>query len=285
MTKIHEHIKRLANYANSKYKNDEYYTPKETVEFIFEKLIGYEFIKDKIIYCPCDGEQSEFVKYLKANKDKLNYKDFWYTSDDFNTHIDLIKNADLVITNPPFSKIRKEYFPLMQKYAKNYLFFHSTINLCMYLKEDVFLYRSDHNCYVVPFDDIRKPVRGTKDKVYINTIFVSSFKCNQLHKHNIPKKTYTELYKDKDPVWVQLNDNEKYLNIDKITDIPIDYNEQMLVPITILYDYFKQYFDITEFNIKKSINGFSDGRRRYIRVLVKWKNKYTRPNEVMEEKK
>ena len=279
MTKSNEQLKILCKYSTSKNKNDEYYTPKETVEFIFEKLIGYEFIKDKIIYCPCDGEQSEFVKYLKEKKDELKYKDFWYTSDDFNTHIDLIKNADLVITNPPFSKIRKEYFPLMKKYAKNYLFFHSPINLHMYLKEDVFLYRSDYNYYVVPFDDIRKPVGGTKNKVYVNTIFVSSFKCNQLHKHRLPEKTYAELYKDKDPVWFQLNDNEKYLNIDKITDIPIDYNEPMLVPITILYDYFKQHFDITEFNIKKSLNIFSDGKHRYIRILSKWKNKYIRPNE------
>ena len=279
MANIHENFKRLANYANSKYKNDEYYTPKETVEFIFEKLIGYEFIKDKIIYCPCDGEQSEFVKYLKEKKDDLNYKDFWYTSDDFNTHIDLIKNADIVITNPPFSKIRNEYFPLMKKYAKNYLFFHSPINLYMYITEDVFLYRSDHNIYVVPFDDIRKPIPGAKDSVYVGTIFVSSFKCNQLHKHHFPKKTYTELYKDKEPVWFQINDNEKILNIDKIVDIPIDYNEPMLVPITILYDYFKQYFDIKEYNTKKSLDMFSDGKHRYIRVLAKWKNKYIRPNE------
>lgn len=271
MTSNHENLIRLSKYSNSKYRNDEYYTPKETVEFIFEKLIGYEFIKDKIIYCPCDGEQSEFVKYLKENKDKLNYKDFWYTSDDFNTHIDLIKNADLVITNPPFSKIRKEYFPLMKKYAKNYFFFHSPINLYMYINEDVFLYRSDHNHYVVPFDDIRKLARGTENNVYVSTIFVSSFKCNQLRKHHFPKKTYDELYKDKEPVWFQINDNEKILNIDKISDIPIDYNEQMLVPITILYDYFKQHFDITEYNIKKSLNAFSDGKRRFIRILTKWK--------------
>ena len=45
-------------------------------------------------------------------------------------------------------------------------------------------------------------------------------------------------------MWVEINDNEKILNIDKIADIPIDYNEPMFVPITILYDYFKQYFDI-----------------------------------------
>ena len=279
MTNTHENVKRLSNYANSKYRNDEYYTSKETVEFIFEKLIGYEFIKDKIIYCPCDGEQSEFVKYLKEKKDDLNYKDFWYTSDDFNTHIDLIKNADLVITNPPFSKIRNEYFPLMKKYAKNYLFFHTPINLYIYQNEEVFLYRSDYNYYVVPFDDIRKPIQGTKDRVYVGTIFVSSFKCNQLRKHRFPKKTYNELYKDKEPVWFQINDNEKILNIDKIADIPIDYNEPMLVPLTILYDYFKQYFDIKEYNTKKSLNSFSDSKPRFIRVLTKWKNKYIRSNE------
>ena len=58
----------------------------------------------------------------------------------------------------------------------------------MYQNEDVFLYRSDHNNYDVPFDDIRKPIPGAKDSVYVGTIFVSSFKCNQLHKHHFPKK-------------------------------------------------------------------------------------------------
>lgn len=142
-----------------------------------------------------------------------------------------------------------------------------------------FLYRSDHNIYDVPFDDIRKPTRGTEKNVFVSTIFISSFKCNQLHKHHFPKKTYAELYKDKEPVCFQIHDNEKILNIDKITDIPIDYNDPMLVPITVLYDYFKQHFDITEFNIKKSLDGFSDGKHRFIRVLVKWKNKNIRPNK------
>lgn len=79
-------------------------------------------------------------------------------------------------------------------------------------------------------------------------------------------------------MWFQINDNEKILNIDKIADIPIDYNEPMLVPITILYDYFKQYFDTKEYNIKKSLNSFSDSKHRFARVLAKWKNKYIRQN-------
>lgn len=268
MTKAKDCLKRLVKYANSKNKNDEYYTLRETVEYIFEKVIGYDFLKDKIIYCPCDGEQSEFVKYLKENKDEINYKDFWYTSDDFNTHIDLIQKADLVITNPPFSKIRKEYFPLMKKYAKNYFFFHSPINLHIYQYEDVFLYRSNHEIYNVP-TDIMKPACGSKDQVFVNTIFVANFKCNQLFHHRFFEKSYKELYKDKEPVWAEINDGTRILSIDKIVDIPIDYDKPMLVPITILYDYFKQHFDVI--NVQNKIIKFSDDTPRYVRILVKWK--------------
>lgn len=260
---LSERFKRLCEYGLSKNKNDEYYTLRETVEYVFEKVIGYDFLKNKIIYCPCDGEESEFVKYLKEKKYEINYKDFWYTSDDYNTHIDLIQQADLVITNPPFSKIRKEYFPLMKKYAKNYFFFHTTTTLDLYQNEDVFMYRSNYEIY-------KAGVGCTKDQVFVSTIFVSSFKCNQTFNHHFPKKKYNELYKDKEPVWAKIDDREKILCIDKITDIPIDYDGLMLVPITILYDYFKQHFDVTEISSRNTRFKFSDGKSRYTRILVKW---------------
>ena len=266
MTKLKDFFKRQIEYSHSKNRNDEYYTKIEEVEEIFEKVIGYDFLKDKIIYCPCDGEQSEFVKYLKEKKDEINYKDFWYTSDDFNTHIDLIQKADLVITNPPFSKVIREYYPLMKKYAKNYFFFHSTTSMYKYNDNDVFIYRANRFNFNTQFFSQFTCMK----EAYVNHIYVSNFKCNQPCKHKFPIRTYDELYKDKEPVHAEISDGTRILSIDKNADIPIDYDKPMLVPITILYDYFKQHFDVTE--LQGKIIKFSDEKSRYIRFLVKWKN-------------
>ena len=62
--------------------NDEWYTTKEHVEFIFNNYLGNEDFTDKIIYCPADSDESEFVKYLKANKLMLKYKKWRGGQDD-----------------------------------------------------------------------------------------------------------------------------------------------------------------------------------------------------------
>ena len=100
---------------NQKAYDDEYYTLYEEVKEIFERYIPIEELKDKIIYCPCDSDESNFVIYLKEHKDDIQYKELIYTSDDFNTHLDLFEKCDIIITNPPFSKIVKEFISILKK--------------------------------------------------------------------------------------------------------------------------------------------------------------------------
>ena len=59
--------------SHLKYKfsdSDEYYTPIETVENIFQKLPAC--VKEKKIWFPCDNDESAFVKF--AQKERLIYK-------------------------------------------------------------------------------------------------------------------------------------------------------------------------------------------------------------------
>lgn len=58
-------------------KNDEFYTQYKDVENIINEYL--EDLKDKIIYCNCDLEWSNFVKYFKDNKDIIKYKEFYHT--------------------------------------------------------------------------------------------------------------------------------------------------------------------------------------------------------------
>ena len=77
---------------------DEYYTPKYIVEILLPYLKETNF---KTIWCPCDKQESEFVKVLKENGYNIIY-----------SHIDNNQNFltykpkeqyDCIITNPPFS--------------------------------------------------------------------------------------------------------------------------------------------------------------------------------------
>ena len=133
-------------------KNDEFYTQYETVEKEINRYVDYDkdLFKDKVILLPCDNpEWSNFVKYFfdnfnnfgikkliassfekdgqgnyfifdKENIDSLNWGDYKalklkgdgdFASEEITSFRD---EADFVITNPPFSKI-KDFYPWLKE--------------------------------------------------------------------------------------------------------------------------------------------------------------------------
>lgn len=110
-----------------KAKNDEFYTVMSDIENELQHYI--HLFKDKVIYCNCDSPNSNFVKYFISNEKKLGYKKFihtWYDpvtkTGSFNSpeSIELLKQCDIVVTNPPFSLFR-EFIDLLMKYDKKFL--------------------------------------------------------------------------------------------------------------------------------------------------------------------
>ncbi len=79
----------------SKGKNDECYTPKYAVEPIVKYIQ-----KDKIIWCPFDTEESEFVKVFKENNIKIVYSHIKNGQDFFEYEPE---QWDIIISNPPFT--------------------------------------------------------------------------------------------------------------------------------------------------------------------------------------
>lgn len=86
--------KAMIEYAK-KEVYDEFYTPR----FAVEPLLKY-IPKDKIIWCPFDTEDSNYVKVFKENGYKVIYshistgQDFFYYEPD---------EYDIIVSNPPFS--------------------------------------------------------------------------------------------------------------------------------------------------------------------------------------
>lgn len=81
--------------------NDECYTPRYGVLPLLEFLEPY---KDKIIWCPFDTSESEFVKVLYENGFNVVFSHI-DTGQDFYEYEP--ENWDLIISNPPFTNKRK----------------------------------------------------------------------------------------------------------------------------------------------------------------------------------
>jgi len=84
-------------------KNDECYTQRYAVEPLLEFL---EPFKNKIIWCPFDTEESEFVKVLQENNFKVVFSHIDNGQDFYNYEPE---EWDLILSIPPFTG-KKEIF-------------------------------------------------------------------------------------------------------------------------------------------------------------------------------
>ena len=103
-------------------KNDEYCTYYDDVVTGLEPYKSY--LLGKRVLCPCDTDDSNFVKYLRElGCNVICYHkengDEWYKPDDY----------DICVTNPPFSKIKSFY----QTFKDKPLIFVCTFNHLTYL--------------------------------------------------------------------------------------------------------------------------------------------------------
>lgn len=249
-------------------KNDEFYTLYENVADIFENYLNNYDFTNKIIYLPCDGEQSNFVKYLKENKLRLKYKDLIYTSDDFNTHKDLFNKADIIITNPPFSKLSKEFIPILVECKKDFFILGAKISLFGYNKKFEIEYNIYNIKYILPkrkqyfFKDNNDLIKG------VPIIFITNIENIE---DNFNKRLLLNRYK-----------NNKYFNadiygkdclcFDKLKDVFIT-DEYLVLPTTVLFEHNKYLFNIEHIKQIRNLIG-PDKKCRYLRFLCKIKDEY-----------
>lgn len=93
----------------SKWQNDECYTPDYAVRPILKYLP-----KDKIIWCPFDKEESNFVKILKEEWYKVVFSHIDYWQDFFEYEPE---EWDMIVSNPPFTN-KRAYFERAIKLQK-----------------------------------------------------------------------------------------------------------------------------------------------------------------------
>lgn len=297
----------------NKAKKDEFYTQLVDIE----KELGHyrEYLHWKIIFCNCDDpEESHFWKYFSENfeflwlkklvathfeAEKLSYKleivrdinndgrinklDTIKTAlkqnGDFRSPecIEILKEADIVVTNPPFSLFR-EYVAQLNEYEKKFVII-GNVNSITYkeifklIKENrIWLGYSIHSGdreFRVPEN---YPLLSSWNRVdnngnkFIRVKWVRWFTnldYTERHEDLILYKTYVE---NEFPKY----DNYDAINVDITKNIPANYNKAIGVPITFLDKYNPEQFEIIKFRKGDDDKDLRiNGKCPYFRIIIK----------------
>jgi hypothetical protein len=295
-------------------KKDEFYTQLTDIE---KELQHYKkHFKGKAVFCNCDDpKESNFWKYFENNFEFLGLRSLVSThyslqgpsykitkdskacvisslegNGDFRSEecIALLKQADIVVTNPPFSLFR-DYVAQLVDYGKKFLIVGS-MNAITY--KEVFKlikdgklwqgYKNGDMAFKVPdYYEARetrywKDERGQKWRSLGNTCWFTNLDHKKRHEDLILYKTYN---KKEYPKY----DNYDAINVNKTKDIPMDYHGAMGVPITFLDKFNPDQFEIVSSNdvrvnskvpfkehgLVKDKDGTINGKPTYVRILIK----------------
>lgn len=291
-------------------KNDEFYTQLTDIE---KELKHYKkHFEGKVVYCNCDDVRwSNFFKYFSMNFEHLGLKKlictaynengqgivYEYNGDlngnrivddeeievkylegngDFRSAgcIEILKQADIVVTNPPFSLFR-EYVAQLMEYGKQFLIIGNG-NAVTYkeifplIKENKIWLGMSLNMtkchFIVPQSYEGSNVfyeNGNKMAKVNNAIWFTNLDHTKRH-------TELDLYKKYNADEYPKYDNCDAIEVSKVAEIPMDYNGVIGVPITFLYKYCPSQFEIVKFRKGDDNKDLSvNGKCPYFRILIK----------------
>ena len=188
--------------------------------------------------------------------------------------IECLKEADIVVTNPPFSLFR-EYVAQLMKYDRKFIIIgpHNAITykeIFPLIKENkIWLgygFKGDAGHFVSPYEDIAT----SKDHIdnMIRVSGVNWYTNLMIPKRNEELVLFRKYNSDDYPKY----DNYNAININSVDDIPCDYDGVMGVPITFLKKYSPQQFDIVKFRKGNDEKDLAiNGKCTYFRILIKHK--------------
>ncbi|GAB6395247.1 MAG: putative adenine-specific methylase [Bacteroidales bacterium] len=147
--------------------------------------------------------------------------------------IELLKQSDIVVTNPPFSLFR-EYVAQLIEYEKKFLIIGN--DNCRTYKEIFPLIKN--NKFWCGYNHVKEFSKsdGTTQS-FGNVSWYTNLEIKKRHEDLILYKTYT-------PEEYPKYDNYDAIEVSKTADIPMDYDGVMGVPITFLDKYNPEQFDL-----------------------------------------
>ena len=266
-----------------KAKNDEFYTRLEDIE---KEMCHYrEHFRGKVIYCNCDDpKESNFFKFFSLQFEFLGLKKLISTGYKENGHgvaciyegenennlsdnseirtyelqgngdfrseecIEFLKEADVVVTNPPFSLFR-EYVSQLVEYGKKFLLLGNN-NAITYkeifpliMSNKMWLGYSNNKTMEFVLSDSYEKWDRIENGKKIGKVPAISWFTNLEHDHRNRPLDLTQRY---DPRYYPKYDNYDAIECSKVMDIPVDYDGVIGVPITFLDKYCPNQFRIID---------------------------------------
>lgn len=192
--------------------------------------------------------------------------------------VELLKEADIVVTNPPFSLFR-EYIAQLIEHKKQFLIVGNQ-NAITYkevfklIKENLMWLGGclSYAAFKVPGYYEEKSNRfwidetGQKWRSMGNICWFTNLDHKKRHEE-------MDLYKHYTPEEYPQYDNYDAINVDKTADIPMDYDGVMGVPITFLDKYNPEQYEIVKFRKGNDEKDLSiNGKCPYFRILIRKKS-------------
>ena len=252
-------------------KNDEFYTRLEDVE---DEVQHYpNAFREKVVYLNSDDERSAFWEYFSQHFTVLGLNELVATKypegllfrlksaggavevveldgdGDFRSPecVSVLEQADVVVTNPPFSLFR-EYIGQLMEYGKKFLLI-GNMNAITY--KEVWPYIQEGDLWL----GVQSPKRfivgdtmpdkagqtfnqsGEREQAFGNILWFTNLDHYRRHQPIPLAKTYTS---EEYPRY----DNYDAIEVSKVKDIPADYDGVMGVPITFLGKHNPGQFEI-----------------------------------------
>jgi len=272
---------RVSNFFNYFYCNFEKLGLKKLITACYkDQSVGLfgENKPEKAIYLEYNGDKMPNIeeigiKHLQGDGDFRSKES-----------IELLKQADIVVTNPPFSLFR-EYVAQLIEHDKKFLILGNK-NAITY-KEVFNLFKankmrvgvtpiSTDMLFDVPTDYSKILTKTKKEgssykiingkvKARTPSIWFTNIDNGKNHEDIILYKTY----KGNESEYPKY-DNYDVININRLVDIPMDYKGVMGVPITFVEKFNPDQFEIIKYRQGNDEKDLSiNGKPTYIRILIK----------------
>ena len=309
-------------------KNDEFYTQLSDIE---KEMSHYkDFFKGKVVYCNCDdARESNFFKYFSERFESLGLKKLITTgykpegkgvvlvyegdkngnrkvddaevvvkelngNGDFRSDecIEFLKEADVVVTNPPFSLFR-EYVKQLMDYGKKFIIIGNG-NAVTY--KEIFPLIKNNQLWLgagkgmggkamefVVSEDLYDPSKGTVNRKEDGTCYVSVMMCTWFtNVEHAKRHTKLDLFRKYSNDY-QKYDNYNAIEVSRVENIPMDYDGVMGVPISFLDKYCPEQFEIVDARevasgerqknkntfLIKDADGAINGKPTYARICIR----------------
>jgi hypothetical protein len=251
-----------------------------------KKLIASCYVENTYDLFNCqESENGFYCEYFGENGNRFNPSNieisYFKGNGDFRSRecIELLKQSDIVVTNPPFSLFR-EFVAQIVKYDKQFLII-GNVNAITY-KEIFDLIQKNKvwlgvnlgrgiSGFIVPdhYDLYGTEVSINSEGQTIiatnNCLWLTNLELKQRDEELDLSKVYAGNEND-----YPKYDNCNGINVDKTQDIPRDYDGLMGVPITFLHKYNPNQFEIVKFRKGDDGKDLSvNGKCPYFRILIK----------------